>query len=150
MRTFLLTMLATGVMALNACTTKVTEAPAEKREGGQVLDSQLQGRLWINSYEAQPNKTPTYRPEGYTWATPPQRFSMPIEGGDGFRLDADGKGVYIAPGIGAGPTTHPVTWQRDDPNRPIFRLHVTDNSRPDLRLEIVSVTPDLLTARYLP
>lgn len=150
MRAFFLPMLTIGALALGSCNTKAPEAPVEKQETTQLFNSPLFGRLWINSYEARPNQTPTYRPDGYTWATPPERFNMPFEGGDGFRLDADGKGVYIAPGIGPGPTTHPATWQHDDPSKPIFRLHVTDNSRPDIRLEIMSVTADLLTARYLP
>ncbi|NVO32459.1 hypothetical protein [Hymenobacter lapidiphilus] len=148
MRTLLLTILATGLLA--ACTPTAPDVSPEKTGTPPADDARLFGRTWLNSHEARPNETPTYRPESYTWATPPQRYNMPTEGGDGFRFDADGKGVYIAPGIGPGPTTHPITWQRAEPGKSVFRLHVTDNSRPDMQVEIVSVDADRLTARYLP
>ncbi|SES93543.1 hypothetical protein [Hymenobacter actinosclerus] len=150
MRTLLLTLLAATALFLGSCASKATEAPIEKQVDSQSFSNAFFGKLWINSYEAQRNETPVYRPEGYVWATPPERYNMPMEGGDGFRLDADGTGVYIAPGIGPGPTTHPVTWKRESPEKPVFLIHVTDNSRPDMRLEVVSVVADRLTARYLP
>ncbi|SDX90014.1 hypothetical protein [Hymenobacter psychrophilus] len=150
MRIFLLTMLAAAALALDSCTPTAPDANPEKSGAASTDDALLFGKMWVNSYEARPDETPTYRPADYTWTTPPQRYNMPFEGGDGFRLDADGKGAYIAPGIGTGPTTHPLTWQRDEAGKSVFRLHVTDDSRPDMRLEIVSVTTDRLTARYLP
>ena len=150
MRTFLLATMAATALSLGSCSTKVPEAPVENQIDMQSFNNAFFGQLWINSSEARPDETPTYRPADYTWATPPQRYNMPSEGGDGFRLDADGKGVYIAPGIGPGPTTHPLTWKREDAGKPIFLLHVTDNSRPDMRVEVVSVTADRLAARYLP
>ncbi|MBT2559232.1 hypothetical protein J7E24_15695 [Hymenobacter sp. ISL-91] len=148
MRTLLLTILATGLLA--ACSPSTPDVSPEKQSNLLADDARLFGRTWINSYEAKPNEIPTYRPENYTWATQPQRYNMPIEGGDGFRLNTDGSGVYIAPGIGTGPITHPITWQRSESGKSIFRLHITDNSRPDMQVEIVSVGADRLTARYLP
>ncbi|WP_019948576.1 hypothetical protein [Hymenobacter aerophilus] len=150
MRASLLTLLTATALALGACASNQPEAPVEKQLDSQSADTALFGQLWLNSYESRPTETPTYRPEQYTWATQPERYNMPIEGGDGFRLDADGKGVYVAPGIGTGPTTHPLTWQREDPAKRVFRLHLTDDSQPDMRLEVESVTADRLTARYLP
>ncbi|NVO86265.1 hypothetical protein [Hymenobacter terrestris] len=150
MRAFLLTALAATVLSLGSCNKEIPEVSPEKQIDLQSFNTFFFQKLWLNSYEARPGETPVYRPENYTWTTQPQRYNMPFEGGDGFRLDADGTGVYIAPGIGPGPTTHPITWQRVEPGKSVFRLHVTDNSRPDMQVEIVSVDADRLTARYLP
>lgn len=149
MRTFLLTMVATSALALASCSTTAPDSPTPDPAVVQDASSPLFGKLWYNSYEAQATETPIYRPKGYEWATPPQRYNMPFEGGDGFRLDADGQATYIAPGIGPGPTTHAGTWKREDSNKSIYSVHITDNSQPDFRLEIVSVEADRLTARYL-
>lgn len=126
-----------------ACTTDSDVQPAE-------ADARLYGQMWLNSYEAREEQTPIYRPQGYTWATPPVRYRVPFEGGDGFRFEQNGTLLYQAPGIGPGPTLHAGTWWRDTPDPTVFRVHLTDNYRPDFQVQIVSVDTDILRARYVP
>ena len=135
-------LLAFGLL-LNACTTDSDSIAPD------TLNTNLFGRMWLNSYEAKQDETPIYRPQGYSWAEPPMRYAVPFEGGDGFRFEKDGTLTYQAPGIGPGPTLHEAVWWQDDLTKPIFRVHLTDNYRPDFQLEIVSVEADLLRARYL-
>ena len=143
MRKFLFSILASSTLLLAACSTDADEITPTK------LETQLFGQLWLNSYEAKPDATPIYRPEGYVWPEPPMRYGVPFEGGDGFRLNADGTATYIAPGIGPGPTSHAAIWRRDDPAEAVFWVHLNDNYRPDFQLEIVAVDKDILRAQYV-
>ncbi|MBW3128267.1 hypothetical protein [Hymenobacter profundi] len=114
----------------------------------EAVNSYLFGQLWLNSYEAKSDETPTYRLKDYTWVEQPVRYNVPFEGGDGFRFEKDGTLLYIAPGIGPGPTQHQGVWSQND-DKTIFYVHLNDNSRPDFQVQIVSATSELLRARYL-
>jgi hypothetical protein len=88
---------------------------------------------WLHSHEEDSGGVQVYRPAGY-------RFP-PARGRRGFELRPDGSYIAYGPGPADKPTSTPGRWEPAGDDR--VRIGGQE-------LEIVSVEPDRLTARWAP
>jgi hypothetical protein len=91
---------------------------------------------WVHSHEEDSGDLRVYRPADY--AFPPAR------GRRGFELDADGEVVLYGPGPSDKPEARTARWSWSSSGA--GRVRLGDEGE----LEIVSVSPDRLTARWSP
>ncbi len=94
-------------------------------------------RRWVHSHEEDVGDIQVYRPEDYPF--PPAR------GRTGFEIQENGDFIQDAIAPTDGTRTVHGHWQAAGPNA--VEVEFDDNRRRPLRLDIVSVSPELLRAR---